>query len=449
MKRIISFFKTKPDIPLINNDKTTIRRIYEQKRWSVFLSLTFGYGMFYICRINFSVAKKSMLDAGIMDTKQMGIAGSILLIVYAFGKMFNGVLSDHSNIRRLMSVALLGSALTNLVLGSLTMFIVFAILWGLNGWFQSIGSAPSIVSLSYWFSNRERGTRYGIWSVSHSIGEAMTFFITSFLVATLSWRWGFWGPGLICVIAAIVLSRTLQDRPQCYGLPPISEYKNDKEKTYLRTESTLRLQLEVLKNPIVWILGLSNATLYVVRYAINNWAILYLQLGKGYSLIEAGSVLSVYPIAGLVGSISCGIISDRFFNSKRNVPVLLFGLIEIFALVAFYMVPSDHKLLDIISLIVFGFGLGGLVVFLGGLMAVDICPQKAAGIASGIVGMFGYIGAAIQDVTSGYIINASKTIVGNTTTYSFDSVFMFWIGSGVVSLLLVSMLWKIKSNDRS
>ena len=90
----------------------------------------------------------------------------------------------------------------------------------MNGWFQSVGSAPSVVALSHWFGKKERGTRYGIWSASHSIGEGLTFVGTSVLVASFGWRWGFWGPGLVCLLAALVMYRTLGDRPQTYGLAP-------------------------------------------------------------------------------------------------------------------------------------------------------------------------------------------------------------------------------------
>jgi sugar phosphate permease len=79
-----------------------------------------------------------------------------------------------------MSTALLCSALANLVFGSVDGFVLFAVLWGLNGWFQSIGSAPSVVSICQWFSNRERGTRYGIWAGAHNLGEGMTFIGRSF-----------------------------------------------------------------------------------------------------------------------------------------------------------------------------------------------------------------------------------------------------------------------------
>ena len=151
MERIVRFFKTGPDRPQLTDPKE-IKTLYERKRWSVFFSLVIGYGFFYTCRLSLSVAKKPMLDAGLVDAQQLGVIGAALLYVYAFGKFVNGFLSDRANIRRFMSTALMLSAVVNLIFGMTSLFIAFVILWAFNGWFQSVGSAPSVVSLCQWFS---------------------------------------------------------------------------------------------------------------------------------------------------------------------------------------------------------------------------------------------------------------------------------------------------------
>lgn len=75
-----------------------------------------------------------------------------------------------------MSTGLLCSALINLCLGFTNSFFAFVLLWGLNGWFQSMGAASGVVSLTRWYSSKERGTFYGFWSASHNLGEALTLY---------------------------------------------------------------------------------------------------------------------------------------------------------------------------------------------------------------------------------------------------------------------------------
>lgn len=440
-------YKTGPDKPLISNDDAEIRKVYERKRWSVFLSITIGYGLFYLCRLSLSVTKKPMLDEGVLSASQMGIIGSALFFTYAFGKLTNGFLADRSNIRKFISTGLLVSAIVNLVIGFNTLFWLFVVLWGVNGWFQSMGSAPSVVSISQWFSDRERGTRYGIWSIGHSIGEGLTFVGTAFVVSALGWRWGFWGPGIVCVFVAIAMYIFMSDRPQTYGLPPVADYKDDHSAGPPREDSIRELQLEVIKNPAVWILGLASACMYVARYAVNNWAILFLQEAKGYALVEAGSVLSAYPIMGVFGAAASGIVSDRWFNARRNPPALIFGLMQTGSLCAFCFIPPGHVWLDTLSMAVFGFALGALLCYLGGLMAVDLCSKRASGAAMGLIGMFSYLGAAFQDWMSGYLIDAGRTMVNGVAVYDFDRAVLFWIGASVLSLVLAAMVWRVKAKD--
>ncbi|OQX95343.1 hypothetical protein B6I21_05960, partial [candidate division KSB1 bacterium 4572_119] len=146
LKKIFSFWKTGQDKPLIS-DQNKINKMYNQKRLSVILSVVFGYGFFYIVRLTLSVAKKPMVDAGILDVTQLGIMGSVMFYVYAVGKFTNGFLSDRANIKRFMSTGLLVSAIVNLILGFNSYFFFFVLMWGINGWFQSMGSPPSVVSI--------------------------------------------------------------------------------------------------------------------------------------------------------------------------------------------------------------------------------------------------------------------------------------------------------------
>jgi len=444
--KIITFFKTGEDKPILE-DKNLINKLYTKKRWTVYTSLILGYGFFYTTRLSLSVAKKPMIDAGILDVTQLGIIGATLLYVYAIGKFVNGFLADRANIKRFMPTALLLSAIVNLLFGLTQYFVVFVILWGLNGWFQSIGSAPSVVSICQWFSNKERGTRYGVWAGAHNIGEGLTFIGTSFLISIWGWNWGFIGPGIACILIAIIMFYTLADRPQTYGLPNVADYKNDFSAGKPSNESIRKLQLQVIKSPIVWVLGLSSALMYVTRYAIHSWGPLYLQEVKNYSMIEAGVLIGANTMFGLAGAVSSGFLSDRFFQSRRNIPTLLYGLLLIGSLNLLYIVPPGNRGLDILALGCFEFSIGGLIVFLAGLIAVDVMPTKAAGAVKGVIGLFSYMGAATQDWISGYLIDSGKTFIGNKAVYNFDYAFYFWIGASILSLILATTVWNVKPKE--
>jgi OPA family sugar phosphate sensor protein UhpC-like MFS transporter len=318
----------------------------------------------------------------------------------------------------------------------------------LNGWFQSFGAPGGAVVLTAWFSNRERGRAYGVWSTAHSLGEGSTFVIVGALVAWLGWHWGFWGAGLIGLVTAIGVYFLLQDRPQTLGLPPVNEWKNDtyREQAKDSARTTLALQFSILKIPAIWVLALASATTYVTRYAINSWGVLYLQEARGYSLPMAGTLLMISTVAGVIGAVAYGFASDKWFDARRPPANLLFAILELIGLGIIFFGPTDMPVL-IVGMLLFGMGLTGLVTSLGGLFAVDIAPKRAAGAAMGVIGIFSYIGAAVQEQVSGILIDRNMTIIGDERLYDFGPAIWFWIASSVVSMLLAATLWRAKLRD--
>ncbi|MDE6338427.1 MAG: MFS transporter [Muribaculaceae bacterium] len=442
--KIINFYR----VSTPNYDSTTPKEKFKSIRLATFISATCGYALYYVCRLSMNIVRKPIVDDGLFTETELGIIGSCLFFVYAVGKMANGFLADRCNARRFMATGLLLTALVNLILGFTGMFIVFAILWGLNGWFQSMGAPAGVVSLNRWYDNKDRGTYYGFWSASHNIGEAITFITVAALVGFAGWRWGMIGAGLVGVVGFLMLLIFMRDTPQSLGFllneKTASADKNRKEEG----EDYNRAQMLVLKNPAIWILAIGSAFMYISRYAVNSWGVFYLEAQKGYTNLDASMMISISSICGIVGTVFSGLISDKLFRGSRNVPALVCGLMNTGALCLFLLVPGRHLWVDVTAMVLFGLGIGVLICFLGGLMAVDIAPKAAAGAALGVVGIASYMGAGLQDVMNGILIEGHKTVVNGVDVYDFTVVNWFWIGSALLSTLLTALVWNAKRDDQ-
>ena len=443
-------FSTGEDRPPIE-DQNVVDRLYKRHRLRIMLAITIGYGLVYTCRLALSMVKKPLIDGGIFTPVELGIIGSALFYTYAFGKLTNGFLADHMNLKIFFAFGVLISALINIGMGFSTILWVSVVLWGLNGWFQGFGAPTGAVALATWFSNRERGRMYGIWSTAHAIGEGLTFVGVAGLVTLWGWRAGFWGPGLMCIVVAGGLYLLMQDRPQTLGLPRVAEWKNDfvssDEGSKDKKESTWAVQRTILKIPAIWVLALASASIYVTRYAINSWGVLYLQEAKGYTLMQAGAAISVNTIAGILGALAFGFASDKLFNARRPPTNVIFAAMEIIGLLMVFFGPPGKPLFMTVAFFIYGFGLTGLVTSLGGLFALDIAPKRAAGAAMGFIGVFSYIGAALQDQISGHLIERGITIIDGVRHYDFTVVIWFWVGSSVLSLILATSLWRVRMRD--
>ena len=446
---LFRLFATGPDRPVLSSQEK-IDQLYKRHRMRIMLAITLGYGVVYTCRLALSVVKKPLIDGGIFTANELGMIGAALFYTYAFGKLTNGFLADHANLKIFFAAGVLLSALINIGMGFSTILWISILLWGLNGWFQGFGAPAGIVAIASWFSNRERGRTYGIWSTAHSIGEGLTFIGVAGLVTLWGWRAGFWGPGVLCILVALGLLIFMQDRPQTMGLPPVADWKNDHlagDAVGGKQQNIWVTQRSILKIPAIWVLAMSSAAIYVTRYAINSWGILYLQEAKGFSLMEAGGMLTANTVTGILGALAYGYASDKLFKARRPPVNLIFGLLEICVLLLIFFGPPGRPGLMMFAFLLYGFGLTGLVTSLGGLFAVDIAPKKAAGAAMGFIGVFSYLAAATQDRISGHLIEQGTTIVDGVRVYDFSQAISFWIGASVVSLILSTTLWRVQLKD--
>jgi OPA family sugar phosphate sensor protein UhpC-like MFS transporter len=171
-----------------------------------------------------------------------------------------------------------------------------------------------------------------------------------------------------------------------------------------------------------------------------------MQEARGFDEVASGTMLMISTLAGVAGSLLYGVISDKFFNARRPPANLLFSIVEIIGLGLIFFGPTDIVTLTI-GMVLFGLGLTGLVASLGGLFAVDICPKRVAGAAMGVIGVFSYIGAAIQENISGVLIDQHSHIVDGDRIYDFGPAIWFWMGSSIVSMLLAATLWRAKLRD--
>ena len=164
-----------------------------QKR--ILLTAWITYAGFYLTRVNISVAIPGMLHEFGISKTVMGLVLSALFFAYAAGQFINGQLGDKFGTKKLVATGLLGTAIINVVFGFTGNFLAgMMLLWALNGFFQSMGWAPTVKMVANWFPVNERGRAAGILGSSYQIGNVLSLALAGVVVGALGWRWAFWAP---------------------------------------------------------------------------------------------------------------------------------------------------------------------------------------------------------------------------------------------------------------
>lgn len=415
---------------------------YTYWRIRIFLGMYIGYIFYYFSRKSFTfIMPLLMVDLGLQKT-DLGILGSVLSITYGLSKFVSGVISDRANPRYFMALGLFFTGIINVLFGLSSVLPLFILLWGANGWFQGWGWPPCARLLTHWYSQKERGSWWGLWNTSHSVGGALIPLLAAVSAHLYGWRWGMYIPGAICILMSICIFIMLRDTPQSLGLPSIEEFRDDysggvgkqSSKEVSQTSLWGVLKRSVLNNHYIWILACAYFCIYAVRTAINDWTALFLVESRGYSVLVAGSCLFWFEMGGILGSLAAGLISDRWCEGFRG-PVNVFfsaGIIfTLFLLFCSTWLPtglvSDSVLLFCAGFFVFG------PQMLIGMVAAELSGKHAAGAATGFVGLWAYFGAATAGYPLGWIVHH----------WGWVGFFLGLICVAVLGTMLLVPLWGI------
>ncbi len=438
--KLLKFFKSAAAVPEIQDPKV-VDSSYKYWRWRIFIGMYVGYVFYYFSRKSYTCIMPLLIQELGMTKSDLGILASLFAIAYGGSKFLSGVLSDRANPRVFMSIGLILTGVLNILFGMTSSLMWLAVFWGLNGLFQGWGWPPCAKLLTNWYSQKERGTWWGLWNSSHNVGGAVIPLVVGVSAQMMGWRFGMYVPGVLCIGVGLFVLFTLRDTPASLGLPPVEKFKNDYPPNKQLREEEISLKdllfKYILNNRYMWLLGIAYFFVYLIRGAFNDWSPLFLIETRGYQLVAANAAILWFEMGGLVGSLVAGWASDKIFKGRRGPINTLFALAVIGAIVALWKIPAGMLYLDYFLIFTIGFLIFGPQMLIG-VAAAELSHKKAAGAATGFIGFIAYLGIA----TSGYPLTKIMEVAG------WNGFFITLGICGVVSVLLLMPMWSIKSNPK-
>lgn len=436
------WFKQQPDQPVTKTNEE-INQIYRYWRIHIMIGLYVGYSVYYFTRKSFNYVMPAMLEDLGMKVSDVGILGTAFALVYGASKFISGMMSDQSNPRFFMGIGLILTGIINIFFGFSSSLILFTCLWILNAFFQGWGWPPAVKLLTAWYSRNERGFWYAIANTSHNVGGALIPLIAGGLAVHLSWRYGMFVPGIIAIVAGLIVIWRLRDRPVSMGLPTVGKWRDDpleleQEKNSKKMPMMQILIRYIFTNKYIWLFAIANILVYVVRSGLNDWSNLYLVQEYNYDLFKANSALTWFEVGGFLGTIVAGWGSDVLFKGNRAPMNIIFMIGIGVAAALLWIFPGLGYGLLAACFFAIGFFVFGPQMLIG-IAAAEVAHKDSAGTANGFVGLFGYIGAAF----AGYPLSK---IIENT---GWNGYFITMIVSTLLSALILVPMLKKKKTDVS
>jgi OPA family glycerol-3-phosphate transporter-like MFS transporter/OPA family sugar phosphate sensor protein UhpC-like MFS transporter len=196
----------------------------------------------------------------------------------------------------------------------------------------------------------------------------------------------------------------------------------------------------VFKNPIIWILALSNFCIYVIRFTILEWGTSFLTQFKGFDIaISANIVASSELIGGVLGTLVAGWFTDKFMQNKAHRTCLLCTIGATLCFFLFWKTPQNaHWIISAVLICLSAFFVYGPQALLG-VAASQQATKRACATANGILGIFGYAASTIAGIGFGYLAD----------NFGWNSVFLVAVMFGILGCLVIATLWKAPADGYS
>ncbi|ASN16620.1 MFS transporter [Pantoea ananatis] len=391
-------------------------------RWGIVTLLLLAVIVNYLDRANLSIANTTIAAEFGFSQTEMGLLLSAFLWPYALANLPAGWLVDKLGPKKMFSWALgLWSGFTVLTAfaNSYSYFYGLRMLLGVS---ESPFFTSGIKITHRWFGDSERGLPTAIINTGSQIANAIAPPILTVLLLTLGWRGMFVAIGVMGLPLLLAWWKFYRDpnaREDALlhaGQPSVAV---PQEKGEVRWRALFR-------HSTTWFMVIGNFSIMFTIWVYLTWLPGYLEKSQGFSLKATGWIASIPFLAGILGVLVGGMLSDNLVRrgvraiTARKVPIVSGA-----ALAACFVapIPFVNSTPLAIGLLALGYFFSQMPQGALWTLASDIAPKSQVASLGAIQNFGGFLGAAMAPIVTGIILD---------TTGKFTNVFL--LGAALLML---------------
>jgi ACS family glucarate transporter-like MFS transporter len=294
--------------------------------------------------------------------------------------------------------------------------------------FVGAAEAPSFPGnsriTSAWFPAHERGLAAAIFNSAQYFATVLFAPIMGWLVHSYGWQSVFYVMGALGLIMAGVWLKTIHG-PKDHPSVSASELKyiqeggamvdldGARQATRTNEVNSLAVIKELLSNRMLLGVYIGQYAITTLTYFFLTWFPVYLVKERHMTILKAGFVAALPAIAGFLGGIVGGWISDRLAKSgyslsvSRKAPIVA-GMLMSMSMIACNYIEADMLVVAVMSLAFFGKGVGAL----GWAVVADTSPKEAGGLSGGLFNTFGNTAGITTPIVIGFIVQGTGSFNG-------------------------------------
>ncbi len=450
---------------------------FRRRRVMNWLPLGLTYAFLYMGRYNLKVSKfafEEMQDAAgsaLMGNDDFGFIFAVGTVIYGCSFVLNGPLTDRFGGKAAILTGAGGAGLVNLIMGLASwsllhhgplsgpltehFTLIFSGLYALNMYFQSFGAVAIVKCNAPWFHVRERGVFGAIFGILISLGIYFAFDLGYRILEHFGLIWVFIVPAVALLLFWVVDLAVVHNTPGEAGHEDFDTADASSGDDGPRLPVTQVFAM-MFKNPIIITIASIEFCSGFLRQAIMQWYRTFAKQTDGVLHLKGDFVYENWGmllcVAGIMGGVIAGVISDRVFQSRRGpVAGLLYVCMLVGAVVLTFAYHTQYVgwLVIIMSMCVIG--VHGM---LSGTASMDFGGKRNVGVAVGIIDGFVYLGTGVMSLTFGILLPKEQfDAAGKLAGPVLDPAnWIAWpvsmIPLALIGTLLASRVWNAKPKGK-
>lgn len=395
------------------------------------LSFGFTYLFFYNGRQNINLVMSQMATDLGSDIAALGIVSSSLFWCYAFGQLVNGRLGAFFGYKRFIIFGILASAIINVIISFQHSIPVIAILWGLNGFFQSMLWSNGLGVINKWWPKNKRGFTTGLTTFFSGMAQVITY-LTILLALELNPEWGwraaFRYPMIPMVVMIIALIFFFKDDPEKAGFAPIVDEDSERDQMIMqeiKKKGFIYPYKILFTEPKVLVFCLISAIAGIGRYGLLTWVPTYFMDELGLSIKDGIFSSILLPFGQACAMFIFPIITDKLLKGKREPMLIIAASVTFVGMVIFPFI----RIQSLASIMLFVLGVFAMVTGVIWTIAGDIGGKAFSSTVIGVFDWAVYMGAALQASLFGLVKN----------TFGWPAIFII-IGTLYILMLILTLI---------
>lgn len=390
--------------------------VFKKYAWRFLILFSLLYCSIYCCRLNLSNASALIIrDLGFTKA-DIGILTGSLFWTYAVGQAINGRLSEIFGPSRFVILGTILSIIANIFFSFQSSLVCMALVWGLNGYFQSMIWTPGLGCLTRWWPASRRGFATGFAHAFSGFGQAVATLSVSlaiWLMPVSQWRSAFWLPPVLPLAMLFFYLLLTRPGPAAVGLEDYTE--NVKLVSDGESEMRVISQTKGKLYPYRHLLGTLSFNVWMfvafatgfARYGLVTWIPLYFIDAFNINITEGLLASLALPVGMGLGTLVIPWISDHFYLNNRLRACLHCSILGA-ASVALFLILDPRIAVHMAIIQCLLFVAGFAIYAVNGTawaFATDLGGRVFSATAAGLLNLCAYMGASIQSFLYGFLLD--------------------------------------------